>query len=117
MRSKFAEVHGQRSPHHGGHRAFGELLDQEPLFKCRAGGTQSLEVVLGLGPAARQTEEVSVEVKFQACNDQQCLPPKTAKLTGKIPVVPAGEQVKKINDEIFKADTARKESKDGRSAA
>lgn len=67
--------------------------------------------------AARQTEEVTVEVKFQACNDQQCLPPKTAKLTGKIPVAPAGEQVKKINEDIFKADTARKEKKDGRSAA
>jgi len=67
--------------------------------------------------AARRTEEVTVEVKFQACNDQQCLPPKTAKLTGKIPVVGAGEPIKSINEDLFKADTARKEKKEGRSAA
>lgn len=54
--------------------------------------------------AARQTEEVTVEVKFQACNEERCLAPKTAKLTGKIPVAAAGEQAKKVNEELFKAD-------------
>ncbi len=67
--------------------------------------------------AARQTEEVSVEVRFQACNDQQCLPPKTTKLMGKIPVATTGETVKSINAEIFKADQAKKEKQAGRSPA
>ena len=51
--------------------------------------------------AARQTEELTVEVKFQACNDRQCLAPKTAKLVGKVPVAAEGETVKKINEKVF----------------
>jgi DsbC/DsbD-like thiol-disulfide interchange protein len=54
--------------------------------------------------AARQTEEVTVEVRFQACNDQQCVAPKTAKLVGKIPVAAPGETLKPMNEELFKAD-------------
>lgn len=66
--------------------------------------------------AVRQTEEVTVEVRFQACNDQHCLPPKTAKLTGKIPVAAGGEEVKKINEEIFKADKKDEKKSDGPAA-
>ena len=92
-----------------------EYLD-EPLKVYE--GRVVLFGTLAVPPAAaRQIEEVTVEVRFQACNDQQCLPPKTAKLTGKIPVAPAGEKVKAINEDLFKADQAKKEKKDGRSAA
>ncbi len=51
--------------------------------------------------AAGQTEELTVEVKFQACNDANCLPPKTTKLVGKVPVAGPTEPVKTINEEIF----------------
>jgi uncharacterized protein len=60
--------------------------------------------------ASRQTEELTVEVKFQACNDKQCLAPKTAKLVGKVPVAGQGEQVKAINAKLFeKEKTAARE--------
>lgn len=51
--------------------------------------------------AAGQREELTVEVKYQACNDDQCLPPKT--LTFKIPVDVAakGQAVKAINAKLF----------------
>lgn len=58
--------------------------------------------------AARQTEELTVEIKFQACNEQLCLAPKTAKLIGKIPVAAAGESVKKINGKVFEKDEQEK---------
>ena len=37
----------------------------------------------------------------QACNDATCLPPKTFKLTGKVPVARPGEQVKPANQAYF----------------
>jgi hypothetical protein len=57
--------------------------------------------------AARQTEELTVEVKFQACNEKACLAPKTAKLVGKVPVAGQGEQVKAINGKLFEKDEKR----------
>lgn len=59
--------------------------------------------------AARETEELTVEVKFQACNEKQCLAPKTAKLVGKIPVAAKGETVKKINEKVFVQDQRERE--------
>ncbi|HEX6987006.1 MAG TPA: protein-disulfide reductase DsbD domain-containing protein, partial [Planctomycetaceae bacterium] len=58
--------------------------------------------------AARQTEELTVEVKFQACNDRQCLSPKTAKLVGKVPVAAPGETVKAVNEKVFEKDERKK---------
>ena len=51
--------------------------------------------------AAGRTEELTVEVKFQACNDANCLPPKTTKLVGKVAVAGPTEPVKAVNEEIF----------------
>ena len=61
--------------------------------------------------AARETEELTVEVKFQACNEKQCLAPKTSKLVGKIPVAAKGETVKKINEKVFAQDERKREKK------
>jgi DsbC/DsbD-like thiol-disulfide interchange protein len=58
--------------------------------------------------AAQETEELTVEVKFQACNEKQCLAPKTAKLVGKIPVAAKGETVKKINEKVFAQDERKR---------
>lgn len=57
--------------------------------------------------APSPTEELTIEIKFQACNDRQCLAPKSAKLTGKIPVAAPGESVKKVNEKIFEKDERR----------
>lgn len=61
------------------------------------------------GEAARQTEELTVEVKFQACNEKQCLAPKTAQLIGKVPVAAEGEAVKKVNEKVFDQDQRKRE--------
>lgn len=61
--------------------------------------------------AERKTEELTVEVKFQACNEKQCLAPKTAKMIGKVPVAAKGESVKKINEKIFEQDKPEKEKR------
>lgn len=47
------------------------------------------------------TDEVELKVRYQACNDVQCFPPKTLKLTGKISFVASGEPVKQINQKLF----------------
>ncbi len=59
--------------------------------------------------ASRETEELTVEVKFQACNEKQCLAPKTVKLIGKVPVAAEGEAVKKVNEKVFAQDQRRRD--------
>lgn len=62
--------------------------------------------------AARETEELTVEIKFQACNERQCLAPKTKKLIGKVPVAAPGETVKTVNEKVFEKDEKDKARKD-----
>jgi uncharacterized protein len=66
--------------------------------------------------AARETEELTVEVKFQACNEKQCLAPKTAKLVGKVPVAAKGETTKKVNEKVFAQDHRKREKQEDASA-
>lgn len=58
--------------------------------------------------AAGQREELTFEIKYQACDDKKCLPPKT--LTVKVPVDVAaeGEKVKAINAKLFAPPPAKK---------
>jgi hypothetical protein len=51
--------------------------------------------------AAGKTEELEFQIKYQACNEKTCLPPKTLKLAGQIPVVKPGTPVKQINQKYF----------------
>ena len=51
--------------------------------------------------SAGQMEELELMVRYQACNEDICHPPKTLKLTGRLPVAPVGEQVKSINSKYF----------------
>ncbi len=53
--------------------------------------------------AAGKTEELEFQVKYQACNEKNCLPPKTLKLAGKIEIVKPGTAVKAINTKYFPA--------------
>ncbi len=46
-------------------------------------------------------DPLEIRIKYQPCNNQQCLAPKTAKLTGKVPIAPRGQQVKLINQNLF----------------
>jgi hypothetical protein len=53
--------------------------------------------------AAGTTDELEFQVRYQACNDKNCLPPKTLKLAGKIDIVKPGTPVKQINQKYFPA--------------
>lgn len=54
-------------------------------------------------PANFQTgvAELRAKVRYQACNNEVCYPPTTREITMPIAVVPAGEQVKRINAQVF----------------
>lgn len=52
--------------------------------------------------AAGQSDEMEISITFQACRENECLPPKTIKLTGKLGVASQGESVKSINARLFK---------------
>ena len=53
-----------------------------------------------------QTDEMEITIDYQACNKKRCLPPKSIKLTGKLPVAKAGEAVKPINAKLFTTKAA-----------
>ena len=46
-------------------------------------------------------DPLEIKIRYQPCNDNQCLAPKTAKLTGKVPIAPQGQPVKSINEKLF----------------
>ena len=60
--------------------------------------------------AAGQEEQLSFEVRYQPCNDSQCLAPTTVSKPGAIPVAAAGETPKAINPKIFALKQAISES-------
>ena len=51
--------------------------------------------------AAGKVEEFELLVRYQACSESRCEPPKTLKLSGKLEVAPVSEKVKAINDKLF----------------
>lgn len=52
--------------------------------------------------AAGKAEELVLQIRYQACNDVSCEPPKTFKVKGKIKIVPEGTSLKKTNVAFFK---------------
>ena len=51
--------------------------------------------------AISKKEVLEIEIRYQACNDQQCMRPKTIKLNGKITVAAPGESIRSINSKHF----------------
>jgi uncharacterized protein YyaL (SSP411 family) len=51
--------------------------------------------------AAGPTDEIEISLRYQPCNDQQCLAPKTVKLSGRVPIARPGEEVRLINQNLF----------------
>lgn len=51
--------------------------------------------------AGGQTDEMEISIKYQACEEKECLPPKTIKLTGRLAAAKKGEAVKSINSRLF----------------
>ncbi|HUG91147.1 MAG TPA: protein-disulfide reductase DsbD domain-containing protein, partial [Planctomycetaceae bacterium] len=46
-------------------------------------------------------DEIELRVRYQPCDDRQCLAPRTLKLAGRVPLAKAGEAVKAINQNLF----------------
>ena len=57
--------------------------------------------------AASAVDEMELRLRYQPCNDQTCLAPKTIKLKGRIPIAPPGEQVREINGKLFPKRSSR----------
>ena len=55
--------------------------------------------------AGGMTEDMEITIHYQACNEKGCLPPKTAKLTGKLQIAKPGEAVKAVNAKLFNPKT------------
>lgn len=55
--------------------------------------------IKNLPPA--KSVELEFHVNFQGCNSDQCLPPDSIVMKGKLPVAAAGETLKKVNAEKF----------------
>jgi hypothetical protein len=72
----------------------------EPL-SVYEGQVQIRGEIEGASDAAGKTEELEFQIRYQACNDKNCLPPKTMKLSGKIDIVKPGTPVKQINQKYF----------------
>lgn len=53
--------------------------------------------------AAGKTDQLEFQIKYQACNEKNCLPPKTLKLPGQLPIVKPGTPVKQVNQKYFAA--------------
>ena len=51
--------------------------------------------------SAAGRENLVLKIRYQACDDARCLPPKTIELAGEVPLAPPGERVKKINENLF----------------
>ena len=54
-----------------------------------------------------KTDDVQLRIRYQACNDVKCLPPKTIKLQGKLPLAAPGETVRQINRKLFAKPKAK----------
>ena len=85
---------------------------KEPLPKNAPAGTEAEPVaelhgrVVLIAPVTvpaglSGSEEVTVAVRYQPCNDSACLRPKTVSFSGTLPVAPAGTAVRPANRRWF----------------
>jgi hypothetical protein len=56
---------------------------------------------------AGQTEEIELQIRFQACNDETCLPPRTIKFATKVPVAVQADDAEETNAAIFAPEEKR----------
>ena len=64
--------------------------------------------------AAGESETFEVTVRYQPCNDANCLRPEKVELDGKLPVAAAGESVREINDRWFREEDERRAERETR---
>ena len=59
----------------------------------------TIEVPRNIGTSVEQLE---LQVKYQACNDERCLRPTQVTMNGKVQVARPGQPVNRINDKLFR---------------
>jgi uncharacterized protein YyaL (SSP411 family) len=58
--------------------------------------------LLEIDPAElAEKAEITIEIKYQACNETECLPPDTITMKGKLPLANPGSDIKRINADKF----------------
>lgn len=75
-----------------------ELEEEQHFYDGRVTLRGTLQIPAGLTSDA---DDIVIEVRYQACNSRQCLPPKTISLNGRVPIARRGEPVKQINKNLF----------------
>ncbi|MBW3541339.1 MAG: DUF255 domain-containing protein [Planctomycetes bacterium] len=55
--------------------------------------------------AEMPADEMEIRIRYQPCNERQCLAPKTLKLKGRVPVAPPDEPVQPANEKLFPKPT------------
>jgi hypothetical protein len=81
-----------------------EGIDEPVLvYEKRAILRGTLTVPQTAGAAA---DEIELRIRYQPCNDRQCLSPRTVKLTGRVPLARPGEPPKAINQNLFPEEKA-----------
>jgi uncharacterized protein len=76
----------------------GEGLPVQSVYEGQVDIFATLEVPAS---ASGQTEEMEILVKYQACDDSNCLRPTQVRLAGKLPVAKAGDPIKPKNAKLF----------------
>lgn len=68
-------------------------------------GRIAIRGVIGIPiTAAGQVDEIEIHVRYQACNDKSCLSPTTLTFKTKVPVAGIGQEVKAVNQNLFRAE-------------
>lgn len=77
-----------------------EVLGQKlPLYE----GTQTFVAFLKADKSVALGKTIlTLKLRYQACDDKSCYPPKTLALTVPVEIVPSNATVKSVNEEVFK---------------
>jgi uncharacterized protein YyaL (SSP411 family) len=77
------------------------ISDDQPPMSIYSGQVAIVGTLEVPADIAGQQEELTISVRYQACNDKQCVVPKTLKLTVPVVVAKRGEAVKAVNEKLF----------------
>ncbi len=59
--------------------------------------------------SAGQVDEIELHVRYQSCNDQSCLPPKTLVLKSKVQIAGVGQKVAPENEDLFRNEKEKEQ--------
>jgi uncharacterized protein YyaL (SSP411 family) len=93
-KGKKLEVAGSKEPYH--------VYEKQAVVR----GTLAIPKAAG-----GKTDELTVTLHFQACNERQCLRPEKTSLRAKLTIAPEGEEVEEINKKLFEEKEGKPQKK------